>query len=275
MVTKPKNGLVHGVYVSDMILPWERKQEFKELLAGLRKDFEPIGALENDIVFDIASLSWRKRRVNCVMQLALLQNSFAASAEDSGKRSVDGIRSDLDFQRYRQGRQNKKFMTAVSNLSEAMTSLAEGVKNKKGIGKVGANIRYALRVLEEVQPTIATASQTQNTAEFFDMGPCIEAFSKAFELEARLSGLIDKAIQRLVMAREFQRQYGSKPRVPLSTATLLSDARAVQKKAASVDVNDDNNNNDNDNNDPDNPRSYDWEHEWDAHQKEKAQKTER
>ena len=74
-------------------------------------------------------------------------------------------------------------MTAVSNLSEAITSLAESVKNKKepSIGRVGANIRYVLGVLDELQPTIAAGSGMQSAA---DMSPCIDAFSKAFELEA-------------------------------------------------------------------------------------------
>ena len=58
------------------------------------------------------------------MQLTLLQNPFAAEVEESGKRSVEGIRTHLDVQRLKAGRERAKYMTAVSALSEAMTSIA-------------------------------------------------------------------------------------------------------------------------------------------------------
>ena len=93
MTKKSKNALLHGVYSSDLIFPWEKLEDFLELLNGVRADLDPKGTLENEIVFDLACLRWKKRRLNRFMQLTLLQNPFAAEVEESGKRSVEGIRT--------------------------------------------------------------------------------------------------------------------------------------------------------------------------------------
>ena len=97
MTQRPKNALVHGVYASDVILPWEKRQSFYDLLNGLRRDYQPNGTFEDDIVFDMALQFWKKRRANRTLQLALLQSPFAAQIEESGKHSVEGIRNHLDY----------------------------------------------------------------------------------------------------------------------------------------------------------------------------------
>src|SRR2546423_1760850 len=92
---KNRNSLVHGIYSSDLVLPWERAEDFYELLEGMRLDFEPNGATEDDIVFEIAVLHWRKRRINRALQLTFLESDAATEIEKSGKRSVPGIRHHL------------------------------------------------------------------------------------------------------------------------------------------------------------------------------------
>lgn len=46
-----RNALAHGVHSSDVILPWEREEDFEELLEGVRRDFQPVGTTENEFVF--------------------------------------------------------------------------------------------------------------------------------------------------------------------------------------------------------------------------------
>ena len=99
---------MHGVYASDVILPWEKRQSFYDLLNGLRRDFQPNGTFEDDIVFDMALQFWKKRRTNRTLQVALLQSPFAAQIEESGKRSVEGIRNHLDIRRSKERRKDGK-----------------------------------------------------------------------------------------------------------------------------------------------------------------------
>ena len=82
-----KNALVHGVYSSDIVLPWEKAEDFNELLKGIRLDFMPNGTTEDDIVFEIAVLHWKKRRFTahyswhfCKAPLLLKLRSLASAA---------------------------------------------------------------------------------------------------------------------------------------------------------------------------------------------------
>ena len=259
MTQRPKNALVHGVYASDVILPWEKRQSFYDLLNGLRRDFQPNGTFEDDIVFDMALQFWKKRRTNRTLQVALLQSPFAAQIEESGKHSVEGIRNHLDFRRSKERRKNGSHTSPVSDLSEAMKSLRDAVngKGKASLGKRGAEIRSALREVERRQSIIVEAVRVQDAEKLFDFGPCVDALEKDIELELRIRGQLQKDIQLLVMAREFQRQYGAKhappvkliahdqpgPKKKLNKAVV----RNVSKKKIEDDPEWDGDNNDNDN----------------------------
>ena len=59
---KTRNALVHGIYSDELVLPWEKEEDFTELFESLRADLNPEGALEEEMVFDIARLHWLKRR---------------------------------------------------------------------------------------------------------------------------------------------------------------------------------------------------------------------
>src|SRR5450759_1281905 len=122
-----ESRLIHGVYSSDIVLPWEKAEDFNELLQGIRLDFMPNGTTEDDIVFEIAVLHWRKRRINRALQLEFLQSSVAAEIEKSGKRSVAGIRRSLKTQRIEEGR----FAAAVVSLAEGISTLTDFANSKE------------------------------------------------------------------------------------------------------------------------------------------------
>jgi hypothetical protein len=157
MIKKSKNALMHGVYTSDVILPWESATDFYALLNGLRDYLQPDGTLEDQIVESIARQFWKKRRVEWLLQHALLQSRFADEAEKSEKRSVEGVRTHLDVERSRLRRKNQKQTAAVAQLSEAMTEFVKTLNSDDTppLGKLGANMRYVLSTLQELEPMIA------------------------------------------------------------------------------------------------------------------------
>jgi hypothetical protein len=285
-----KNALVHGVYSSDIVLPWERAEDFNELLKGIRLDFKPNGTTEDDIVFEISVLHWKKRRINRALQLAFLQSSIAAEIEKSGKRSVPGIRHFFKTQRLEEGREEGQFAAAVVSLSEAMTSLAKLTNSKKPLRrKLGANLRSVISEIEVLRPHIEAGAKpeagakTQAEEKFSDSAHSLDTIAQANEMEERLDALIEKKIKRLIIIREFQRQYGQDLSVKLiehcpSTAKDVSPKPAVAKvdriartkksKGANDNWNDDNN-------DDNNEVEYDWVHEYDEAQAEKKARQER
>jgi len=235
-----KNALVHGVYSSDIVLPWEKAEDFNELLKGIRLDFLPNGTTEDDVVFEIAVLHWKKRRFNRALQLAFLQSTLAAEIEKSGKRSVTGIHRFLKMRRLEEG----QFPAAVVNLSEAMTDLASFAKSKKkpSMGKLGANLRSVISEIEVMRPHIEAEAKSeaeekpQAEEKVSDSAYSLNTIGQANEMEERLDALIEKKIKRLIIIREFQRQYGQDSSVKLiehrsSTAKDVSSKPTVTKPA--------------------------------------------
>ena len=166
MIKKQKNALMHGVYTNDVILPWESAKEFYALLKGTRDDLQPDGTLEDQIVESIAKLYWKKLRIDWYLQHALLQGRFADEAEKSEKRSVEGVRTHLDIERSRFRRKNEKQNAAVAQLSEAMTEFVKTLNSDDTppLGKLGANMRYVLGTLDELEPMSPRAEKRTPTS---------------------------------------------------------------------------------------------------------------
>jgi hypothetical protein len=277
-----KNAFVHGVYSGDIILPWEKVEDFNELLKGIRLEYTPTGTTEDDVVFEIAVLLWKKRRFNRALQLAILQSTLAAEIEQSGKRSVTGIHRFLKTRR----RDETQFPAAVVNLSESMTALVDYVKSKKNpsMGKLGANMRSVISDIEAMRPHIEArvepqAEQKLQAEEKVSDGTHnLDAIRQATEMEERLDALIDKKFKRLIIIREFKRQYGQDSSVKLiehrssstkdvsakpSATKVGRSARIKKSKGADDNWNDADNDNDNNNNDYVNPDDFDHEQEYD------------
>ena len=84
-------ALKHGGYIATMLLPGEDRAAFEKLHRDLVAEFNPVGALEKDIIADVARLTWRKqnleilriaefvqaRRRQIAHDTALLGNSYA------------------------------------------------------------------------------------------------------------------------------------------------------------------------------------------------------
>jgi hypothetical protein len=284
-----QNALIHGVYSSDIVLPWEKAEDFNELLQGIRLDFMPNGTTEDDIVFEIAVLHWRKRRINRALQLEFLQSSVAAEIEKSGKRSVAGIRRSLKTQRIEEGR----FAAAVVSLAEGISTLTDfaNSKEKPWTGKLGANLRSVINDIGELRPHIEAGAKAEAAAKpqadekVSDSDYNLETAGRGYEMEERLDALIEKKIKRLIIVREFQRQYGQDSGVKLiehraPTAKDVSPKPSVTKvgrTARTKKTKGANDNWDEDNNDDysNNANEYDWPHEYDEAQAEKKARQER
>lgn len=59
---KRPNALKHGAFSTNSALPGESPREFQKLHAALINEWQPSGATEDDAVYSLAYLMWRKRR---------------------------------------------------------------------------------------------------------------------------------------------------------------------------------------------------------------------
>src|SRR5262245_12577533 len=192
---RSRNALVHGVYSSDIILPWEKSEDFHELLNGLRDEYRPVGTSECQIVFDLAVLYWKKARANRQTQVLLRQNPVGVQIVESGKRTTNGICAHLDGKRAVE----KEYSDARSKkwqlLGRVLTDSTMSGKKKKRI----------LRKVEELEQTLLAAPPRED----HDLSSLVEELARDLEIPARLDGFIDRTFQRLVALKELKRLYAS------------------------------------------------------------------
>jgi len=84
MVTsgRAKNALIHGVYSSEILLEGESGDDFHALLDALREEFIPSGALEDELVFDLARWRWLKRRAMRAREVAKNPEEIQATYDE-------------------------------------------------------------------------------------------------------------------------------------------------------------------------------------------------
>ena len=273
-----KNALSHGVYSSDIILPWERAEDFYELLNGIRLDLKPNGAHEDELVFGIAFAHWKKRRAIRALQLEFLESDLASVIEKSGKRSVPGIRRYLKARPTTGSRKERRY---AASLSEAMTALADYVNSKKkpSTAKVTANLRSIIGYVEVLQGYLEARTKSQAEVKVSNSSFSLDTIRRANGMEEDLDALIERKFKLLIGAKEYQRQYCQDGNAKLiehrplkakkdvaAKSILTKPTHAVQAKQ--IQDADDNWQNDNDNND----EEYNWDHEYPEYQKAQAEK---
>src|SRR4051794_40815136 len=88
---RPKNALSHGVYASEVVLPWENKQQFDDLHQALREEYYPDGVSEEAAVFELASLYWKRRRLSIGIQLAFHDQPDTDALAEAGNDGWKGV----------------------------------------------------------------------------------------------------------------------------------------------------------------------------------------
>ncbi|MFC1673976.1 hypothetical protein ACFL12_07520 [Pseudomonadota bacterium] len=94
------NGLRHGLYARDVVLPGEDRAAFDDLLDRLAADLAPEGAVEDELVRTAASLWWRLGR-SAAIEAGLLNPGWsedprAQNRDTGGGPLVDTFRVALD-----------------------------------------------------------------------------------------------------------------------------------------------------------------------------------
>src|SRR5215470_13271377 len=75
---KRPNAEKHGVFSADRTMPGEDPREFEELHSALIDEWQPSGPTEEDAVFSLADLMWRKCRAQRFVQAKLKAATFDA-----------------------------------------------------------------------------------------------------------------------------------------------------------------------------------------------------
>ena len=81
-----QNSLTHGLTSTAVVLPHESEHEFNGLLLSMQQEFRPIGALQHDLVHEMAAARWRLRRVQD-LESAVFQKAIRRQQEQLGPKA--------------------------------------------------------------------------------------------------------------------------------------------------------------------------------------------
>ena len=159
-------ALKHAGYSATTLLPGEDSAAFESLHRALIAEFIPVGALEEDIVADIARLTWRKLNLQTFRIAELAKERHQKIAYEK-VRGVDYDFSDNDFQ--------------IDDFD------IDPARRRKGYRAAEQQARQELGDIYQL----------------IDIGEpaTVKGLMKELEIKERLDGLISKCLKQLLMAR--------------------------------------------------------------------------
>jgi len=160
-------ALKHGAFSSTAVLPGENPAEFEKLYQALIAELVPVGALEENVVADIARLVWRKQ-------------NLATFSLAQGLRTVwHQLKSEKIYEKFPETTEASRWITASDGerdkFVEAIRAATDQARKKLG--------EEAFRLI-----------QTDETATF-------EHLLRDLQIEERLGAMIDKCLKRFLFLR--------------------------------------------------------------------------
>jgi hypothetical protein len=77
-----QNSLKHGLFATkSFLLPGESQEEFDKLQYRYHRDYQPKGAIEEDLVRQLADIEWRRRRIPLLEADSIVKSLESGDAE--------------------------------------------------------------------------------------------------------------------------------------------------------------------------------------------------
>lgn len=200
-----KNALSHGLYASELVLPWENEKDFDDLLKAFRDEYRPDAVSEDAAVFDLASLHWKKRRFEAGLQQALQKRGDLNTVADASWDSV------ADEARAAGKLQLKAAQIICEMIGKHVKRVYEpdGAKADSGTVELDmiTTLAKELNLVSKgfVVPLLDAAEKQKLEQTERACHPGI--MDKEFKFHAEIDRRIEKALKRLVMIKEFKQFY--------------------------------------------------------------------
>ena len=160
---RPKNARSHGVYSSDIVLPWEDEQQFNDLLQALREEYYPDGVSEEAAVFELASLYWKRRRLSIGTQLAFHEQPDTDALAEAGN---DGWKGVARYLKKTSG-DGERFCDSVREAATAHTAALTTVLREIGQSVKDESKQKDPAVLEKLTSLVQRNAQHRQSGQLF------------------------------------------------------------------------------------------------------------
>ena len=248
---RPPRALKHGGFSKTVLFPWENADEFEALHQGLRDEWEPSGALEEDAVYTILTCIWRKRRVRdkrCLDTLAALQHKDLEALSLKPSPLFDTKQELIIYKlsnrpKYQEPARDGSRVSHLVGFSSSLYKMLDGKFLELMIGMIDeeASTHLMREVPKEKYPTTPEWVQAvkrevdevllpraraemdspdhfaAKAAEFITTDRILEDLA----LEERLDAMVDRATRRLAQVKFMKQVSGSRERQTQGATALL------------------------------------------------------
>ena len=210
-----RNALVHGVFSSELTLPWESADDFEKLHASFKEEWKPSGCSEEAAVLDVTYYTWIGWRAAKMAVLRYHRIPFGKGWLDGGNMSWQDV--------LKHEEQVPNVANAASALANALlvslndlveivrkrpysTDTSDGKAMQAELGRLGYEIGETMEVTKKVKELI------QNLVKFTGLDKSL--FENAYEpdvieqqikVKGGIDARIDKVFRRLTSLKEYKR----------------------------------------------------------------------
>ncbi len=200
-----KNALTHGFYASDVVLAGENQQEFDDLLQAYRDEYCPDGVSEEAAVVELASLHWKKRRLEAGLRQALQKqrdySTVADTSSDGWNIVADGARAVAKPQTAAAQHVCKDIFKHLEQVYKPDEAKADSQVVE--IEKSTVLAEELRRVFQGLVPFVRAAEK--HRLDQIDRAFHPDIMERELKIQAEIDRRIDKVWKRLVMTKEFKR----------------------------------------------------------------------
>jgi len=198
-------ALKHGGYAASVVLPGESVDEFEELRRNLIDNFDADGALEEDIVADLAGRLWRKQNCATFRRAEVARQHYQAIfSREFGKLRA----SDMTEEEKAEERESFAWYGITEETErKKQAMLAEREKAIRAADDIARNELGDMYELAKMADTVTIACLMDDLA-----------------LEERLDAGIDKCLKRLLLAKGLKSISASSSSAPPNRITGPSEA---------------------------------------------------
>lgn len=214
---RANNALRHGLYASEIVLPWENEADFTALLEEFMNEYRPQGPTEQELVIDIARLRWLKRRI---MRSAQQRFHADAIATRDGKVAKSGfVKRQKSFEV--EAKQRDEIRHTLENLPGSITvmrdELAAALEQapKEGMAEneqVLAAQKFAQRVdtvrgaMDRfVLPNTKLIEDMIDEKSEVDLAYSSDTLERIIRLEGMMDTRFEKTLGRLLALQDMKR----------------------------------------------------------------------
>ena len=225
-------------YSSEVILPWEREDEFEKLHKAFRAEWKPSGYSEEQAVLDVTYYTWMKWRVIKSAHLRF----FKCSLSDEIKLGEDTWQDMIEWQK-KVPKRGENAIGHARNFMDELRATFEHVRSHHywTEDSEGKDVQMKLLLLQRDISSLIEDTRTKVIANverlaaamtevttYLDQAYQPDEIEKQVDLMTKLDARIEKAIRRLTAIKVFKRVDGVEaPATYLVSPSVVPDATKV------------------------------------------------